>query len=510
MKKNKKQKPVKKNIFYYLKPKHMFGEITGWGFHYSKYELMKDYAIYIAVGIICSLLFGLDWKFTIAMVLIELLFVPALIVNHYKKNFYQNQFDEANDYIEQLLYSFKQSRKIITSLEYIETSFPEESPMAKAIKNAEDMILHGANDNPNVVKDALASIEAIYPIDRLRTVHQFVIKAEEKGGDFDNTLELLLNDRMAWEERNTKAANERNNRKNITTVSIVMSTLICAFFTRMIVKSTTFDFDTDIVLQNLASQLATLIMWFFMMLIYFVADVKSVADWGEKDKKTSEKLTLKRYYDVVNYDNEKERRKSFKYAGIMAIIALVFFIFKNSIAAIVCTGLTVLFLNQHTIGYRMKKKAVIRELNIAYPRWLMELALLLQTGNVQVSMYKSYENAPIILKPALEKFYKEIESNPTSKEPYVNFLKEFDIKGIHATMKMLYALYSGAGTDKDTQIANILRRNNEMLDIAEKIEIENSLAIYIILYLLPTLAMSLKLMTDMVVFLGVILSNIIV
>ena len=341
MKKNKKQKPVKKNIFYYLKPKHMFGEITGWGFHYSKYELMKDYAIYIVVGIICSLLFGLDWKFTIAMVLIELLFVPALIVNHYKKNFYQNQFDEVNDYIEQLLYSFKQSRKIITSLEYIETSFPEESPMAKAIKHAEEMILHGANDNPNVVKEALASIEAIYPIDRLRTVHQFVIKAEEKGGDFDNTLELLLNDRMAWEERNTKAANERNNRKNITTVSIVMSTLICAFFTRMIVKSTTFDFDTDIVLQNFASQLATLIMWFFMMLIYFAADIKSVADWGEKEKKTSEKLMLKRYYDVVNYDNEKERRKSFKYAGVMAIIALIFFIFKNSIAAIICTGLTV-------------------------------------------------------------------------------------------------------------------------------------------------------------------------
>lgn len=510
MRKNKKQKPVKKNIFYYLKPKHMFGEITGWGFHYSRYELVRDYAIYIAIGVICSLLFSLDWKFTITMVLIELLFVPALIVNHYKKNFYQNQFDEVNDYIEQLLYSFKQNHKIITSLEYIETSFPEDSPMAKAIKRAEEMILYGANDNPNVVKEALASIEVVYPIDRLHTVHQFIIKAEEKGGNFDNTLELLLNDRMAWEERNTKAVNERNNRKNITTVSIVVSTLICAFFTRMIVNATASDFDTTIVLQNFASQLATLIMWFFMMLIYFSADAKSVADWGEKEKKASEQQTIKRYYDVVNYDNEKERRKSFKYAGVMAVIALIFFIFHNKIAGIVCVGLTVLFLNQHTIGYRMKKKAVIRELNIAYPRWLMELALLLQTGNVQVSMYKSYENAPIILKPALEKFYKEIEDNPTSKEPYVNFLKEFDIKGINATMKMLYALYTGAGTDKDTQIANILRRNNEMLDIAEKIEIENSLAIYIILYLLPTLAMSAKLVTDMVVFLGVILSSVIV
>lgn len=495
-------KKKRKNIFYYLVPNHFMGEITGWGFHFSWKDTLISFGLYSSVGIICGLVFGLDWKFLILMVLIELLFVPSLIINNFQRMYEQSKFDDVNDYIEQVLYSFSQTKKIVSALEETKTVFSDNSPMGVVIDKALDMIMTGANYNPRVQEDALAMIEAEYPVERLHTVHQFLLKIEKRGGNFNKTLNLLLEDRASWEERIAKSLNIRKHKKTTTVVSIMFAMIICAAFTRLIVLAMDNTIDISAILQNFASQVATIIMWFFMLLIYLSADKHSIYSLKNEKSINPDELVLKRYYDVVNYDAKKERKKSLIYAMIPAAITVVGFVFNKNIVGIIFAILTIVFLNQHTIGHKMKIKATVQEIELTYPRWLMELALLLQTDNVQVSMYKSYENAPIVLKPALEKFFNEIEENPTSKEPYNNFLKEFDIKGVNATMKMLYSLYNGSGTDKDTQIANILKRNNEMIDLGEKIKMDNSMAIYSLLYMLPTLAMTIKLVTDMFVFMG--------
>lgn len=502
-----KKKFKKKNVFYYLAPKHLMGEVTGWGFHFSWGEILKSYGIYSAIGLLCGFMFGLDWKFMILMLLIETIFIPSLIANNYERMYNQKKFDDVNDYIEQILYSFSQSKKIITALEDTKTIFPEGSPMEITIQNAYSKIMNGKNNNPNVTEEALESIELLYPVERLHTVHQFLLKVEKKGGNFDKTLSLLLEDRASWEERNAKAANLRNQKKRMTTISLIIAMIVCAVFTRILVYVIDTTISVSDILQSLPSQIATLITWFLMLLIYLSSDRHSVNSWLDDTNNASDKLKLKRYYDVINYDASKEFKKSILYALVPGIMTVICLVLGKTIPGIIFAGVTVIFLNQHTIGYKLKKKATIEEIELTYPRWLMELALLLQTGNVQVSMYKSYENAPIVLKPALEKFFSELEANPTSKEPYNNFLKEFDIKGVNSTMKMLYALYNGSGTDKDTQIANILRRNNEMLDLSEKVRLENSLAIYSLLFLLPELCMAIKLVTDMFVFMMTLMNS---
>lgn len=500
-KKNRQKKPPKKNLWYYLMPKHMMGDITGWGFRVTWKDMAKNFIAYSIFGIGCGIVSGLDFRFVILMVLVELLFVPMLIVNNYHRIYEQNRFDDVNAYMEQMMYSFQERKKIIYALDETMTQFDEDNPMCNTIKNALYHIMHGGNHNPNVQAEALAMIEAQYPVSRLHTMHQFLLKIESIGGDFTDTLNLLLEDRATWERRTIKMLNTRKMKKSLTTTSIVFAMAIGVGFSRLVVSFMGDMIDTTLILHSIPSQIATLIMWGFMLVIYLVADNHAIYAWDEKKETKDEALIIKRYHHIVDYDKAKEQKISLLYAIVPAILTIVLLIFGQKIWAIMCLAITVVMLNQHTIGYRLAKKAMIEEIEESFPQWLMEMALLLQTDNVQVSLYKSYDSAPVAIKPALDRMYKELEEKPTSQEPYNNFLKEFDVKGIRSTMKMLYAIYNGSGSDANTQITNILRRNNELLDITEERRIENSLSIYTILFLLPSLGMAVKLLTDMVVLL---------
>ena len=44
------------------------------------------------------------------------------------------------------------------------------------------------------------------------------------------------------------------------------------------------------------------------------------------------------------------------------------------------------------------KKNLIADVKSAFPKWLMDLALLIQSENVQVAIQKSREHIPVILK----------------------------------------------------------------------------------------------------------------
>lgn len=105
-----------------------------------------------------------------------------------------------------------------------------------------------------------------------------------------------------------------------------------------------------------------------------------------------------------------------------------------------------------------------------------------------------------MLVPALDDMRTQLEEDPISVQPYLAFLKEFHIPEIQATMKMLYALSQGAGGDPQEQIAEIITRNNKMLDKAEEEADENQLAAMYIDFLLPQLTAGAVVLADMVLY----------
>ncbi len=169
--------------------------------------------------------------------------------------------------------------------------------------------------------------------------------------------------------------------------------------------------------------------------------------------------------------------------------------------------ITLFFLKQHTIGQNLARKSVARELNKQFPSWLMNIALLLQTDNVQVAIRKSLEDAPDVLQHPLGELVEELEQTPDSIAPYHKFLKEYRNPDIQSAMKILYSLSSGFGGDTNQQISELIDRNNTMLDNAEKLDQEDKIAGMKIFILLPSLFASFKLMIDMGMLLVVFLQN---
>lgn len=162
---------------------------------------------------------------------------------------------------------------------------------------------------------------------------------------------------------------------------------------------------------------------------------------------------------------------------------------------------------QHKIGHALNKRLVKRAIEQVFPEWLMEMALLLQADNVQVSLKKTYEGAAAVLRPALRKLYDALEENPESADPYLEFLQEQDLPGIHSAMKMLYAISMGKGGDAAQQIREILQRNTLLVDKAERIAQEDASAGGCVYFLLPVLSGAMKLILDLSVFLISFMQN---
>ena len=169
--------------------------------------------------------------------------------------------------------------------------------------------------------------------------------------------------------------------------------------------------------------------------------------------------------------------------------------------------MAIVFLNQHKIGYRLAYDRVVREINRVFPGWLMEMALLLQGNNVQVSIEKTIDHAPAVLKQDLQKLSDRLKQTPDALDPYLEFLGMFQLSSVVSSMKMLYAISESGSGDAQSQIQILVQRNSKMMDKAEKLSNEKSLARIHGIFYLPQVTVSFQTMVNMVVFMLMFLSK---
>lgn len=176
-------------------------------------------------------------------------------------------------------------------------------------------------------------------------------------------------------------------------------------------------------------------------------------------------------------------------------------------AALALAGAGAALLNQHKMGYRLAYDRVVKEINRVFPAWLMEMALLMQGNNVQVSIEKTIEHAPAVLKAELQRLSDRLKSRPDAIEPYLDFLKMFQLSSVQSSMKMLYAISESGSGDAQAQIQILVQRNSKMLDKSEKLSNEKSLAGINGIFYLPQITVSFQTMVNMVVFMVVFLGQ---
>ncbi|MGN0481960.1 MAG: hypothetical protein ACI4HI_00250 [Lachnospiraceae bacterium] len=417
---------------------------------------------------------------------------PAMIRNRAKRRFEDKRFSDVGIYMEQMLYAFQKEQKIVTALDNVRTLFPQ-GRMHEALEHAlQQMESDYRSESP--VHEALKKIEQGYSCDRLHAMHQFMEKVELLGGSYDNSIELLLNDKHMWEKRILERKKEAESTRRNVIVSIVLSLLVCVSTLYFMPK------DMDILAFSVTHLSAAVVLVLDLFILY-KADQKLTCDWLNSQNSASDRTLEKQYLRFVQYDEKKEQKKSFFYSLIPAVFFGKTLVCHQMKGALLFGSLTFFFLMQHKIGHTLNQKRVTKEVEKAFPQWLMEIALLLQVDNVQVSLKKTYDSAPAILRPALLELVKKLERNPEAVTPYTDFLQELELPEIQAAMKMLYSISNGTGGDASQQIYEIIQRNHILMDQAEKIQQQEQAAGCNIYFLLPMLSGALKLILDLSVFL---------
>ena len=134
---------------------------------------------------------------------------------------YLDKFHDVVLYMEQMIYSFKKQPKIRMAL----------SDAQKVCSNhmkemIEEVILNiDSKMTENIYEEALEVLKSEYDCKRLWSLHEFIIKIEKHGGDYENYIDILLEDIKEWGDRVSLYIKSVDRIKRNVLISII-STLI--------------------------------------------------------------------------------------------------------------------------------------------------------------------------------------------------------------------------------------------------------------------------------------------
>lgn len=484
-----------------LNPKDLAKEVHVYGYNFSwRMHLRILLCSFIGIGAI-GILFKLEKGYVIVVAAVVVIVLPGLILSSYKRMFEQKRFADAAVYAEQMLYSFQKSEKVVAALKETREIF-EEGRMRLAIEEALQHLEIGiARTEKGTSREALAIVEQAYPCVKIHMVHELLCSSEEYGGEVSDSIFLLLNDIELWKRRGYKLQADKKTSHTDNVISILVAAALCAIALYVLnAMSAMFPGVSSINIFTVGIIQLSSFAFILFMLYVFAKSMKSLtANWLESELLHTEASLLSSYRTVVNYEEAKEKRKSLMFSVPFFLLAAIGFFSRKLWLCAAGLGIAVFMLLQHRIGYHMAKKDVNEELYIALPQWLMEIALLLQNNNVQVSIAKSVSEAPLILRIELEQLVARLQNAPEQLSSYTDFCKSFDVPEIQSAMKMLHAISeSGTGNAK-IQIGNLISRVQEMQSFADEIR-DKSIAFRMkMIFSYPVLAATVKLLIDLTV-----------
>lgn len=447
------------------------------------------YLIGATIVYLLHMLLKLDSELTIVMLLFVLFMLPFHQRCYERSKENEKRFLEVSMYLDTLLYAFVKEEKVDLAVRDVSITLPQ--GRMKALTENAYIHMNAIFDDTEVIETALRLVEREYPCRRIKDVHQFITHVEYYGGEIEKPINLLLADKSRWEQRIKKIVAERKKQVMDVVLSVVVSVLICGAMVYLPLG------DMDISKQPIVSFCALFVVVVDELIIYRAQKYIDV-DWIQLQITEDEAYFLKKMQEFNNYEESKEKRMSILLGMFGCLTTCMAFIGKREWLAAALMGITLFLFQQHKIGRRIEIKNLTKEIKYAFPNWLMDLVLLLQSENVQVALQKSKEHVPAVLRKELFLLTERLEMEPESSAPYHMFLQEFSIPEVHSAMGILYSISIGNSGNTDKQIAELVEKNLELLDDAELEKLRAYSSGLYVLFLLPVVVASSKLIVDMV------------
>lgn len=434
-------------------------------------------------------LLRLNWWITGILAVFAFFLVRIHRTRHEKALESQRRFFEVSMYLDTLLYAFVKEQKVDLALRDVAQTLPEGN-MKELTRQALDYITM-TFDKTEVLETALQLIEQEYDCQRIRTVHQFMTHVEYYGGEIEKPINLLLADKNRWEQRIKDNMALRKKQLTDIILSAIASLCICAAI--LYVPIGGLNISSEWVVQ-----ICSLLIILVNDAIVLRAQKYLMVDWVKLQLSEDGMYYEKKMEELKHYDEAREKKRSFILGTLGLLAAVICFIIQNEWMTAIALGISFFLFQQHQIGKHLLKKNLMKEIKYQFPNWLLDLVLLLQSENVQVALLKSKQHVPGVLRRELYRLIEQLELEPESAGPYHGFLEEFQLPEIHSAMGILYSLSIGNSGNADKQITELIEKNLEMLDVAESERLQNSVSGMYVLFLLPVMTASFKLMVDMV------------
>jgi hypothetical protein len=433
---------MKKKPWKYVRFRNLQLRIEAYGYQYS-------FSKYIAMVLLGSLLIFLAGKWNglrgiAAVILLSsfVLLLPILILEQFHYLYEERRFQSVVRYMEQMIYSFQKHPKILSALE--ETQQVLDGEIKERIQTIREEIEQSKGMD---YKKAFQTIEKGYHCERLVQMHDFFIKVEEIGGQYQAALNAILDDLKMWTERTYLFQKERSQMKKKIAASILCVLLLCSVLFHMIIQSE----EMKGILSSVPYQAGTTAILVSFLILFVFSQKILTGSWIKKEKELDWEQIKK---DWMHVREEPDQ-------------------------------------------YKRARKRLKREVEKQFPKWLRVVILGLQTDNVYRTIVESADDAPAVLRLPLQILIEDLGKDPVSMIPYDHFLKELEVPQIHSAVKMLYA-YTNMGTSEaKEQLGEIMRRNTILTDRAERIQNEDEVAKYLLLFYVPMFLGTAKIMLDM-------------
>lgn len=461
-----------------LRPKNLAKEVHVYGYHFSWKAHTAWIFGAIAGAVLLELLFHLKAGYFFVIAIAISCALPVLVVDMYKRMYEQKRFADVTAYMEQMLYSFLKTGKVVAALKETRELF-EEGQMKGCIDTA---VLHMELGKPGTVRGVLAEglemIEEVYPCSKILLVHNLLLATESYGGAAEEAVFLLLEDIERYKRRGYHLQAEKKKSHTDNIISIVVAIFLCAtalYVLEAMRQKFGVSGGTDIFSIKVI-QISSM-LFILLLLQVLVKSTKSLTDdWLEEKEAYTAEYMESSYKLVLDYEERKEKTT-----------------FKLPVPL------------HRKMGYSLAKRDVTEAIYLALPQWLMELILLLQHNNVQVALLKSAENAPYVLQRELTSLKERMERKPEKLQTYMKFCERFDVPEIGSCMKMLHAFSENGTGDLHVQMNQLLGRVWQMQEKADEVKDAQIAFQMKLIFSHPVLAATAKLLIDLTVGMAVMM-----
>lgn len=106
-------------------PMNLQKEVHRYGYNFEwKTYLLTIFFVFLLIGAV-GMFFKLELVYIVAVGTVALSMLPVLIIDMYRRMYEQKRFADVTDYMEQILFSFRKERKILSALRECEQALPD-------------------------------------------------------------------------------------------------------------------------------------------------------------------------------------------------------------------------------------------------------------------------------------------------------------------------------------------------------------------------------------------------